>query len=181
MSIFERFDKHKTGYCYLLAALYFIVNNGINASSVWMEYSRNGSPTVEVWEPVTWEYSSAISVLLLLPALAYWFASNPPRLGDISRQIVLHLIGSLIFSICHVVLMVWLRELIYALRSTLSSFTDRFSSKGFSRIHRSHIINNQAIDNIRYYSSGDGEVTLRSGKILSLSRRYKDDFKQAFC
>ena len=67
---------------------------------------------------------------------------------------------------------------IYPLRSTLSDLCSRLEPVGFSRIHRSLGVNHNAIDSISYASSGDGEITLKSGKCLNLSRRYKDEFKQ---
>ena len=67
---------------------------------------------------------------------------------------------------------------IYPLRSTLAELTDRLRSKGFSRIHRSYAVNHYAIDHISYQPSGDGEIQLKNGHKLNLSRRYKDEFKQ---
>lgn len=67
---------------------------------------------------------------------------------------------------------------IYPLRSTLAQLTQRLDKAGFSRVHRSFGVNHQFIDNISYQSSGDGEITLLSGKQLALSRRYKEEFKQ---
>ncbi|WP_053982288.1 LytR/AlgR family response regulator transcription factor [Marinagarivorans algicola] len=66
---------------------------------------------------------------------------------------------------------------IYPIRKTLSAFTLEIANKGFCRIHRSHSINLDRIDSIISLPSGDGEVTLNSGKVLPISRRYKDELK----
>ncbi|MEH8018382.1 LytTR family transcriptional regulator [Rheinheimera muenzenbergensis] len=282
-SVFERFDRRPGLYSYLLLALYFFINAAINASSVWMEHSRDGSSNLQLWEPIVWEYSSAISTLLLLPLLFWWFNRYPLQLSAIRRQLLAHLLGSLLFSLLHVGLMVAMRELvylwqggnynfgplvreffyeyrkdawgyvsfvigyqlllfvysrikgeahqldsaedsdtmplakapehflvkkldkeflirtddiewleasgnyvnlhskgrIYPLRATLSNTLLQLSSKGFSRIHRSLAVNHNAIDSISYDSSGDGDILLKGGQQLALSRRYKDAFRAA--
>lgn len=282
-SIFEQFDQRPLLYSYLLLALYFFINAAINASSVWMEHSRSADNQLQLWEPIVWEYSSAISTLLLFPLLFWWFNRYPLQLSDIRRQLLAHLLGSLLFSMLHVGLMVAMRELvyhwqggnynfgpilreffyeyrkdawgylsflvgyrlllffysrlkgeahqldsaeessgaqpikapehflvkkldkeflirtddiewleasgnyvnlhskgrIYPLRATLSNTLLQLSSKGFSRIHRSLAVNHNAIDNISYDSSGDGDILLKNGKQLALSRRYKEAFRAA--
>jgi len=66
---------------------------------------------------------------------------------------------------------------IYPTRATLGKLIEQISSKGFCRIHRSHAINLDSIESITPLGSGDSEVKLVTGKVLSLSRRYKDSFK----
>jgi len=283
MTLFERIDKHKSLYLYVTMAVYILINNTINASSVWMEHNRNDDPGIQFWEPFAWEYSSALSTLLILPALLWMLSHYPPRLTKIKQQLLLHFAGTIVFSLAHIGLMVairhfiywlddgnynfgpWWRELwyeyrkdawgyilficfyqmvqiifarlkgeanpiaenendaehperqqvpehflvkkldkeflvkvsdiewlescgnyvnlhssgrIYPLRATLSDITSRLAGGGFSRIHRSHAINHNAIDSISYLASGDGEVQLKSGQTLKLSRRYKDEFKE---
>ncbi|MGP9799571.1 LytR/AlgR family response regulator transcription factor [Rheinheimera sp. NSM] len=282
-SLFARFDRHPQLFSYLLLAAYFFVNAAINASSVWMEHNRSSNNTLQLWEPIVWEYSSAVSTLLLCPLFFRWFSRHPLQLTGIRRQLLLHLFGSLVFSVCHVAIMVGLRELIYywhgwnynfgpllreffyeyrkdawgylffllgyqlaqfvysrikgeahqldnaedsaatlslkapehflvkkldkeflirvddiewleasgnyvnlhskgriyPLRATLSNTLTQLSSKGFSRIHRSLAVNHNAIDSISYDSSGDGDILLKSGQQLALSRRYKEAFRTA--
>lgn len=286
-SMFERFDQHPALYSYLLLALYFFINAAINASSVWMEHSRNPANSLSVLEPIVWEYSSAISTLLLCPLLFFWFNRYPLKLSGVRPQVLAHLAGTVVFSVLHVSIMVAMRELIYhwqggdynfgpllreflyeyrkdawgyiwflltyqlvmfgysrlkgeahqldtaegsveesqqqksqkapehflvkkldkeflirtddiewleasgnyvnlhskgriyPLRATLGSTLELLSSKGFSRIHRSLAVNHNAIDNISYDSSGDGDILLKCGQQLALSRRYKDAFRAA--
>ena len=66
---------------------------------------------------------------------------------------------------------------IYPTRSTLTQLISQIEDQGFCRIHRSHAINLNNIDSITPLSSGDSEVKLNNGKVLNLSRRYKDGFK----
>jgi hypothetical protein len=66
---------------------------------------------------------------------------------------------------------------IYPTRATLTQLISQIEDQGFCRIHRSHAVNLNNIDSITPLSSGDSEVKLTDGKILNLSRRYKDAFK----
>jgi len=66
---------------------------------------------------------------------------------------------------------------IYPTRATLTQLISQIEEQGFCRIHRSHAINLNNIDSITPLSSGDSEVKLNNGKVLNLSRRYKDGFK----
>lgn len=282
-SIFSRFDRHPFLYCYLGAALYLAINNGINASSIWLEQTRQGESQNDIWEPILWEYSSAVSLLILLPLLIVLFNRVPAKLTQIPKQLIIHLLASVVFMLLHVGLMVWMREWvyhwqgmqyafgdwqrelwyeyrkdawsylfiftgfqvyrfvysrlkgeanlianeqnsqieaptpeqapdfllvkkldreflvkvseiewmessgnyvnlhsqnrIYPLRGTLTGLVEKLQSKGFVRIHRSHAICCQTIDNMQFEKSGDGQVLLKSGKTLAISRRYKDGLR----
>jgi hypothetical protein len=280
MTWFERFEQHKGRYIFLAVAVYLFINNTINATSDWMEETRDGAPDIHLLEPFLWEYSSAISVLLLLPLLALFWQRNPLELTHLKRQLAKHFVASLLFSILHVVIMVLIRELgywfaggnydfgpvlrefiyeyrkdvwgyaffllcyqlyqyvysrlkgeanlidaepepqvipqtpkhflvkkldreflvkvdhiqwmessgnyvnlhsngrIYPLRSTLVELTARLQDKGFCRTHRSYAVNYSAIEHISFQPSGDGEITLKNGHVVALSRRYKDEFKR---
>jgi hypothetical protein len=315
----------------LALALYLLLNNSINATSVWMEHSRDPLNQLQLWEPFTWEYSSAIATLLLSPLLFWWFRRHPLRLSKLRMLLLAHLAGSLLFSVSHSLLMValrelvytlmggaydfgpWLRELfyeyrkdawgylfflglfqllqfvyhrltgdarlisgddevgattaevavaspqkdmvmpnnadgsasdisvlsqpnldeqaqrqqaplpairsnvpqhflvkkldkeflvaiadiewleacgnyvnlhskgrIYPLRATLSQTMLQLETQGFSRIHRSFAVNHRHIDNISYLPSGDGELQLKNGQQLALSRRFKEQFRTGF-
>ncbi|MFT4811358.1 MAG: hypothetical protein ACJAWT_001973 [Glaciecola sp.] len=280
MTWFERFEQQKGRYLFLLIASYFFINSTINATSDWMEATRNGAPEFTLIEPFIWEYSSAISVLLLLPLLAIFWQRSPLKLSNMKSQLGKHLVASLLFSILHVSIMVLLREIaywtiggnydfgsvlrefiyeyrkdamsyglflvfyqlyqfiysrlkgeanlieaepepqssshvpdyllvkkldreflvnvdniewmeaagnyvnlhsggrIYPLRSTFADLSKRLADKGFCRTHRSYAVNFSAIEHISYQPSGDGEIRLKNGNVVALSRRYKEEFKQ---
>ena len=112
---FERFDQHKVLYSYLAFALYLLLNNSINASSVWMEHNRDPFSTLQWWEPLLWEYSSAVGTLMLMPFLVWFFHKVPPRFHAMGLQLSLHFVTSLVFCIGHISLMVTLRKLVYGL------------------------------------------------------------------
>lgn len=66
---------------------------------------------------------------------------------------------------------------IYPTRTTLNGLIAQISDKGFCRIHRSHGINLDEVDSISPQPSGDSEITLKNGKVLNLSRSYKNEFR----
>lgn len=277
---FEIFDRHKERYLWLLIVLYLFINNTINATSDWMEATRNGStPEFSIWEPFAWEYTSVIGTMLILPLALKIFSHFKPHMEKIGKQICIHLSFSLILSILHVTIMVLLRKAIYwvndrqydfgntiteffyeyrkdlwgyifmlaiytayqfiysrlkgeaslidteenfhnrvapqhlivrkldqeflvkvddiewlesagnyvnlhsqgrvyPLRSTMAALLERIEQKGFSRIHRSFGVNHNFVSSINNLASGDAEITLNNGVSLTLSRRYKDAFKQ---
>lgn len=299
MNWLQRFERHKVLYSYLALMLYLLLNNSINATSVWMEHRRDPGNLLPLWEPFLWEYSSLVATLLLSPLLFWWFDRHPLRLTRLRTLFLAHLIGSLLFSLAHSGLMVgirelvygllgsdynfgpWLRELfyeyrkdawgylfflglyqllqfvyhrltgdatlisgddepgvkaemtanadiataavapsanspqhflvkkldreflvaindiewleacgnyvnlhskgrIYPLRATLAQTMSQLEIQGFSRIHRSFAVNHRHIDNISYQPSGDGELLLKNGQKLALSRRFKEQFRTRF-
>ena len=72
------------------------------------------------------------------------------------------------------------KERIYPTRNTITKLVAQISVQGFCRIHRSHGVKIDAVDIIIPQPSGDCEVQLKCGKILNLSRRYKEEFKGRF-
>ncbi len=113
MSIIERIEKNRSLYCYLSILAYLIINNTINAFTVWQDHNRGGEPKIAFWEPFAWEYSSALSIFILIPSLILIFDRYPPRFTNIKKQLVIHLLASVAFSLLHVIIMVSLRKFIY--------------------------------------------------------------------
>jgi hypothetical protein len=113
MTWFDQFEQHKTRYILLFLVSYFFINTTINATSEWMEATRDGTPNFHISEPFVWEYSSAVSILLLLPLLAAFWRRYPLKLSNIKSQLGRHFIASLLFSSLHVSIMVLLREMAY--------------------------------------------------------------------
>ncbi|HKT31048.1 MAG TPA: LytTR family DNA-binding domain-containing protein [Gammaproteobacteria bacterium] len=66
------------------------------------------------WEPVVWEFSSAMLIWLLIPAIA-WFNERVLITARTWKwTLPAHLLATVPFSIVHVTGMVWLRKLAYA-------------------------------------------------------------------
>jgi hypothetical protein len=83
-----------------------------NALTTTADLIRN-QVTFKTWQPYIWEYSSFLSSFLLYFGI-YWLANNASLLNqNWLRNFFIHVLASVIFSILHVLLMVWLREIIY--------------------------------------------------------------------
>lgn len=77
-----------------------------------MDADRYGAGT-NVWEIASWEGTSIIAVLLLIPLIIYMDNRVPWRWSNLKVAIPSHILFSLIFSIFHVGTMVGMRKLIY--------------------------------------------------------------------
>jgi hypothetical protein len=90
-----------------------VVNVVANTATVWMEFQRDGD-TVPAWQPFVWESTSMAVILLLVPALVWYTRRYPLHWGTWRRHLPWHVLGSVVFSLVHVLGMVALRKLIYA-------------------------------------------------------------------
>lgn len=63
---------------------------------------------------------------------------------------------------------------VYPLRTTLSKLEDQLIEQGFCRVHRRYLVNQAAIDHLSFQPSGDGELRLKEGVVLNVSRRYRE-------
>jgi hypothetical protein len=279
MNKLQHYQQYKLRYEIAILFCFFFINGTLLATSVIMEGKRNFEVLpFQLWEPFSWEYASAISMLVLFPCLSILLKTVPFDWNAIKSSLLKYFIASIVFSILHVGLMEAIKELvywfmntgydfgdfwfemfyeyrkdvwsflmfifaiksygfiisqlqgevspisegeeltlpvnvdrllikklgkefiikvedvkwlesagnyvnlhiddrIYPLRATLGNLSEQLVEKGFCRIHRSHAIRLDAIESITPLSSGDSEVKLETGKVLNLSRRYKDGFK----
>ncbi|KTF13824.1 LytR/AlgR family response regulator transcription factor [Pseudoalteromonas sp. H105] len=110
---------------------------------------------------------------------------DTPQNANLDRLLVKKLGKEFIIRVAHID---WLEssgnyvnlhigERIYPLRATLTQLSEQLEQQGFCRIHRSHAIRLDTVESITPLPSGDSEVKLTTGKVLNLSRRYKEPFK----
>lgn len=88
---------------------WFALNAIFNSVTSVMDHA--GQPA---WQPWSWEWSSALMLLALLPAVIAVEQRWPLRFDSWRRGLPLHLLASVPFSLIHVVGMVVLRKLAYA-------------------------------------------------------------------
>lgn len=67
----------------------------------------------------------------------------------------------------------------YPLRITLAELEKRLDPERFVRVHRSWIVNLDAIDSMEPLDSGDAKVVMRNGVHVPCSRRYRERLRQA--
>ena len=76
------------------------------------------------WEPVTWELSSTVMLLALVPAQLAFERRFPFQPGAWRRAVPWHLLATVVYSLVHVLGMVALRHLIYEIAGSRYSFGD---------------------------------------------------------
>jgi two-component system LytT family response regulator len=62
----------------------------------------------------------------------------------------------------------------HLIRGTLADLETRLDPSRFARIHRSGVVNIDAIQEVRTHEHGDFLVVLKTGAVLRLSRRYRE-------
>lgn len=93
----------------------FCLSATVNSVTVLMDYQRDGRP-IQAWEPMVWEWSSALMSLALVPAVL-WFTRRYPLHFDTWRgRLPLYLAASVGWSLLHVLGMVGIRKLAYAMQ-----------------------------------------------------------------
>lgn len=114
MNKLAHFHKYKLAYEAGGLILYFLINNTLLATSIVMEQQRNGAVMpFHIWEPFVWEYSSAVSSLMLFPLLILLLDKMPFNWRRIPSSLAYYFAASIVFSLLHVGIMVGLRKLIY--------------------------------------------------------------------
>jgi len=79
------------------------------------------------WHPYVWEYSSFLSTFVLYFGI-YWLANKVSMLNqNWLRNFVTHVLASVLFSVLHVLMMVWLRQIVYFALGGQYDFGDWFS------------------------------------------------------
>lgn len=104
--VFRPWPRPVTVGFWLLFVALNAVFNGVDA--------QLSHPELPAWMPWSWECSSGLLILALLPAVVAFERRWPIRLDDWQRRVPLHLAASVVFSLVHVGGMVGLRKLVYA-------------------------------------------------------------------
>ena len=116
----ENFVKHQKLWGLLLLISWFFINTLVLATTRMMEFDRAGK-AIPFWEPLCWESSSVIMILLLLPIGVFihgrWLIEKPFK-----QKVLIHLLLTLPFSMMHIVGMVTIRHLCYWIANQDYSF-----------------------------------------------------------
>ena len=59
------------------------------------------------------------------------------------------------------------------MRSTMSAIQERLDPQRFVRVHRSHIVNLDFLDQIEPLDTGDARLVLKDGSKVPCSRRHR--------
>lgn len=107
---FENFQHWRRSFEVAFWPLFFAINTLFNGLVSVMDH-----PDFPRWQPWTWEASSAIAALALIPALIWASRRWPIRFETWQQNFPRHLAYSVIFSLIHVSGMVVLRKFAYAM------------------------------------------------------------------
>ncbi len=106
---FESFQRWRRLFEIGFWPMFFVVNTVFNGIISVMDH-----PDIPPWQPWVWEASSAIMMLMLVPALVVASRRWPIRFDTWQTNLPRHLIYSVLFSLIHVSGMMGLRKLAYA-------------------------------------------------------------------
>ncbi|MCO1333268.1 LytTR family transcriptional regulator [Microbulbifer sp. OS29] len=95
-------------------ALFFIVQWLVQFTVAYLDHQRWES-TFQSWEFLVWEGSSILVIAILFPMILVWDHRFPLCKGEVRRNLFLHLLFTLPWSLLHVVGMVAMRSVIYYL------------------------------------------------------------------
>ena len=121
ISSYERYLPYKSSIEVAYWVLKCAVSATLNGVIVIMEYQREGD-AIAAWRPMTWEWSSNLVILALIPAMVAFTNRYPLHWDTWKQHLPKYIIGSLLFSLVHVIAMVGLRKLVYAMNGQIYDF-----------------------------------------------------------
>ena len=119
--MYERYLPYKSSIEVAYWVLKCVTSASLNAVIVIMEYQREGD-AISAWRPITWEWSSNLVILALIPAMVIFTRRYPIHWDTWKHYLSKYVIGSLLFSVVHVLAMVGLRKLVYAMNGETYDF-----------------------------------------------------------
>ena len=99
----------EAGFWLLVVAIHSVANS----ITVNIDLANMGADVAR-WKPWTWEWSSGLTWLAIVPVVVWFDHRFPLQAGNLARSIPAHLLFTVPFSLAHVLGMVALRELAYA-------------------------------------------------------------------
>lgn len=94
----------------------------VNSSSELIE-NPPGRRSFDVWEPFTWEISSAVAIMIVLPVIWFGYQRYHWRRLSLTWFVAFHAIGLVMFSLNHVAIMVAVRKVVYAAMGSAYDFS----------------------------------------------------------
>ncbi len=108
-----------------------------NSRISWLDLLRHGV-TADWWEPVAWEWSSCMVLLLLVPVVVRIEARIPLRWVTLRQNLPWHLLISVPFSVVHVLAMVGIRKLVYVCMGRQYTFSNWLHESGYEYLKDIH-------------------------------------------
>jgi len=95
----------------------------LNSVTVLLDFNR-AKLSVETWQPIIWEWSSNLVLLALVPAVIAFERRFPLHIETLRRNLPVHALASVAYSLVHVLAMVGLRKLAYVSQGQHYDFGD---------------------------------------------------------
>lgn len=114
MTGIERYLKHERWYIAGMLAAFLLVETSINATSLMMEAREEGK-ALAAWVPFVLEYTSGLSLFILFPLVAWYLRRFPLDWSVFRRNVGWHVLGSVGFTVMHIVLMTAFRKPLFHL------------------------------------------------------------------
>ncbi len=112
-NLFERYQPYRRRAEVAFWVLLMALQAAFNCVVAVIDADRAGR-ALPTWQPVTWELSSHLVLLALVPAVVAFERRFPLGFAGFARNLPWHLAGSVVFSLLHVAGMVALRKAAYA-------------------------------------------------------------------
>jgi hypothetical protein len=109
----DRYLRHRRVWETALWTVWWLLNATANSVTANMDVARRHGG-LNWREPVIWEFSSCLVLLALVPAVLAFERRFPFQASGWRRVVPWHLLGTVVFSVTHVLAMVGLRKLAYA-------------------------------------------------------------------
>ena len=122
--LLDRYLRHRRLWETALWTTWWMLDAAANSAVAIMDIERRHNLQFDGWEPVVWEYSSALMLLALLPAVLIFDRRLPFRAETWRRAVVGHLLATIPYSLIHVFGMVGLRHLAYSAAGSQYDFGD---------------------------------------------------------
>jgi LytTr DNA-binding domain len=119
----QHYLHHHRVYEALLAIGVVAISAAANVGVELIESHRAGS-ALPAWEPITWEVSSSVVALALLPLILAFDRRQPMLWNNLHITLPRHLLGSIVFCLLHVSAMVGIRKIVYSARGDYYDFGD---------------------------------------------------------
>ena len=91
----------------------FLFSAMVNSVIALIDVERAHLPFAS-WQPILWEWSSILVMLALVPVVIAFERRVPLLFSTLRRNLAWHVLGSVVFSLLHVLAMVSIRKAVYA-------------------------------------------------------------------
>jgi hypothetical protein len=123
---YTQFQRWRRPFELLFWPLLYLLNASFNSITSVMDH-----PDVAAWQPWSWEWSSALMFLALIPAVVALERRWPFRLETWRRSLLQHLLASVPFGLLHVLGMIALRKVAYGLAGEVYDFGPLWLNFGY--------------------------------------------------